>query len=692
LSRPAHLAALAFVTRILVAGGAATGVVLALVGCGGSITSSPNGAGTGIVLSPPPPFAIAAAPASATYETCDSLSPPFPIGFLADGRAAVGQYVRLPDRGAALVRAWDPRTNTLERLFIASATPNNGSDDMLRIDRDGRRIFDVRFEQLKVYDVARRGFLTGEAAVPVGVRAVSDGGNFVLDGDLRRYTASGEVDFDFKPLLPAEVPFSQRRLHLALSFAGDAVAVAAWEVPGGTPAPVALVLYQDGRVVRLPDAPDISECWSTCGMSWSADGRHLLLYAGSLRVWEVATAQLIGRLDDGVSSAGFSPDGAHIVTGGDGGLIERDLSGAARFTWPIQGDPRTAVGPQGKMLGTDSTGLVVATRDRTEASWRQPEYGWPGALALTSDAIFAIVFDWERPSGSNSYFHLMLARFAVDRAGPTAVFRPEESQSEWLGQVALSPDEKRVAVVFPDSVRILDAATLAPLATIPAGAGMIAWSPDGRYVAATPDFHYRDGNRPVYRPSQEVTVWNASSGSLAARLPAPTYPQAIAFDERGGTVVGWGYPTLTVHSSQNDTAGTSFSGLTQFGLDGDAAGFAIDLVTSTSTTSNLPPFIAATRELVATEYSIVALSTGTTLSAISAPLIGRGVFSSDFSVLLAVDRAEATENRGIRLVAVANGGTIAGIPMLAGNPDRVALGVARGGRRVAAEGHVACAR
>ena len=360
-------------------------------------------------------------------------------------------------------------------------------------------------------------------------------------------------------------------------------------------------------------------------MAWSADGRHVLLYMGSLRVWEVTTGQLIARLDDGVPSAAFSADGAHVVTGdGQGNLIERDLSGAATFTWPIHGDPRIAIGAQGKALGTDSPGLVVATRDRIEASWHQPDYGWPGALALTSDAMFAIALDWERNAvDSKLSFNLMLARFAVDRAGPTAEFRPDESQSEFLGQVALSPDEQRVAVVFPDTVRILDAATLAPLATIPAGAGMIAWSPDGRYVAATPDLHYRDGNRPAYRPAQEVTVWNASSGSLAARLPTPTYPQAIAFDERGDCR-GLGYPTLTVQSSQRDTAGISFSGVTTFAFDGDAASFAIDLATSTLSPSNLPPYVGATRELVATEDAIVALSTGTTLAAIPDPAIGRG--------------------------------------------------------------------
>ena len=664
-------------SRIFVAGGAATGVVLALVGCGGSITSPPNGAGTGITLSPPPPFAIAAPPASVTYEACDSLSQPFPIGFLADGHAVVGQSIRELSRGGTLVRAWDPRTNTLERLFVALASPN-GFEDSLRIDHDGRRIFDITSEEFRVYDVARRAFLTGEA-VPVSVRAVSDGGDFVVDGELRRYTASGEVDFDFKPLLPADVRFPPPRGPLALSFTGDAVAVGVWAVAGETSVPVVLVMYRDGRVVRLADLPDISWCSeSTCGLSWSADGRHLLLYAHSLRVWEVATGQLIARIDDDVPSADFSADGAHIVTAG---LIERDLSGAATFTWPIQGDPRTAIGAQGKALGTDGSDLVVATRDRVEASWSQPGYGWPGALALTADAMFAIVLDGE-------LFHLALARFAVDRPGPTAVFRPDESQSEWLGQVALSPDEQRVAVVFPDTVRILDAATLAPLATIPGGAGMIAWSPDGRYLAATPDLHYRDPGRTTYVPAQEVTVWNAS-GTLAARFPTPVYPKAIAFDERGGTLAGWGQPLLTDMASGTPQPGRSPPTLHVFVLGGDAAGFAIDLATSTTSTADLPPFVAAARDLIATKDSIVRLSSRAALSALPAPTIGEGVFSADFSVLLAADDLGQDWPR-VRLLGVTDGRAIATIPTSVSPP--YALAVSRGGRRVAFNGDVDCAR
>jgi hypothetical protein len=248
--------------------------------------------------------------------------------------------------------------------------------------------------------------------------------------------------------------------------------------------------------------------------------------------------------------------------------------------------------------------------------------------------------------------------------------------------VAPSPDDRRVAVVFPDTIRIADAETLAPLATISSGAGAIAWSPDGRYLAATPDLHYRDANRPAYVPGQEVTVWNASSGTLAARFPTPVYPKAIAFDEQGATLVGWGMPALAEDSAS----------VTHFVVNGEAAGFAIDLKTSTVSAADIPPFVAATRELIATDSTIRRLSSGTVLSAIPAPGIGYGAFSADFSVLLAADSAETSPLRQVRLMNVTTGGVIAVVPTTVGPYPTPTLAVSRGGRFVAAPGGCYCAR
>ncbi|HXU02395.1 MAG TPA: WD40 repeat domain-containing protein [Polyangia bacterium] len=671
----------------LVAGGA-VGAALILVGCGGSVGSSPQDAGTGIVLSQPPPFAIGQAPAPTTFEVCDTLSQPEPVGFLADGRAVIGQTVRAADYSkVTLVRAWDPRTNAVERLFVGSPHYSGTLADILKISSDGRRIVDTAYGQLRVYDLDRRALVTDQA-MPAGVIAVAAGGEFVLGADLRRYTAAGEMDFDFMPFVPSDVRYDDLDAFPgALSVAGDAAAVNTVDSVSG--AAFVLVLYQDGRVVRLYGPPPDDCGGGGCGKAWSADGRNLLDFgAGALTVWDVESASSLAHIDAGVSAAAFSSDGTRVITAdANGQMTERDLSGNALSTWAVAGDPRTAFGP-GRVLGHDPSGLVVATGDRVEARWRQPGYSWPGAVAVTSAGVsYAITFDWDAPT--SSMFPLMLARFDAGFAGPTAVFQPRESQSEWVGQVELSPDEQRVAAVFPDAIWIFDAATLSPLASIRVGAGMITWSPDGRYLATTPDFHYRDFGRRDYLPTPEVAVWNTSSGTLAARFQAPVYPKAIAYDAGGRTLVGWGLPTLTDMPHEAIAPQTGL--LHSYTLGGDAAGFAIDLATSTASAKDLPPFVAATRDLIATERSIVSVSSGAALSTITAP-ISSGVFSPDFSVLLAVDQAPESVEMNVRLLGVATGDVIASIPTTVGPYPQPALAVSRGGRVVGVAGDFFCAR
>ena len=412
-------------------------------------------------------------------------------------------------------------------------------------------------------------------------------------------------------------------------------------------------------------------------MAWSADGRHVLLYMGSLRVWEVTTGQLIARLDDGVPSAAFSADGAHVVTG-DGGQPDRARSVGRRHVHLAH--PRRS--PDCDRSTGEGARHRFARPRRCDAGSDRSELA-SARLRLARGARADVRRDVRDHAGLGAQRRRQQAVFQPD-AGP---FRGGQSRAHGgvstgresigvPGQVALSPDEQRVAVVFPDSVRILDAATLAPLATIPAGAGMSRGHPTlgtspRRPISTTGT---ETGRRTVPpRKSPSGTPRPDRSGAAADRdVPAGHRVRRTRGDGRG-----LGYPTLTVQSSQRDTAGTSFSGVTTFAVDGDAASFAIFLATSTLSPSNLPPYVGATRELVATEDAIVALSTGTTLAAIPDPAIGRGVFSPDFSVLLTVDRAEGSGDRNVRVVGVANGATIADIPLLVVDSRAVAGGLAR---------------
>ncbi len=620
-----------------------------------------------------------------------------PIGFLVDGRAIVGErFSTLQGFSSLLVRAWDPRTNRLESLFVSAVQPQwvpAGAPPLffygaLFVSRDGRRIFEVPDETtFRVYDVDAGAFMSDQL-VPVGVTAISDDGRFVLDSELRRYTATGELELDFSALLPADARVTNLSPR-ALSFHGDAVAVAVRDAtvtvtPGELPAFETVVLYANGQVVKLSDSPGILGCDSgLCGFAWSPDGRYLLQYAqGGSRVWELATAQVVARLDDSVSRARFSDDSAHVLTvDGQGTLVERDLSLATTFTWTIYGG--TAVfGPDGLVLGSsDSSGLVVEDRAGVEGQWTQfGGAGWLGAVAVRDDDSFMIVTDGDS-------FQIRLDRFERDKAGPRVSYRSSRSQSEWKGDVALAPDESRIAAVFPDMIAILDPVTLTQLARIDATAGRIAWSPDGRYLATTPDWHYRDNDRPSYAPAAEVVVWDTTTGALAARFATPAYPSDIAFDRQGSKLAGWGYPAV-----EGLKSAPSADSATQFRLSGDPISFDIDVVAGGVTVSGRPPFLAATRELVATRYNVVTLSTGQTISQPASSPVREGRFSGDFSVLLSLTDSETSELAAISLVSVADGHAVARLAatQYVSGAWAPALAVSRSGRRVQIDSQILC--
>ncbi|HEY7374509.1 MAG TPA: hypothetical protein VIF57_20265 [Polyangia bacterium] len=653
----------------------------AALGCGGSALT-PD-AGTGIVISTPPPFSIPPAPTAGNLQLCDvNASGAWPIGFLFDGRAIVGVPVSDAGAGATWVLAWDPRTNAVEPLFTAkiSLPAPYAATPPFVVSADGRRIFEIaQMTSFRVHDVGGGARLSDEP-IALDVTAVSGDGNVVLDVGLRVYSAAGQQQFDFSPLLPAGLHSAGLGLQ-ALSFDGSAVAVGMIDADR---TPSALVAYDDGRVVTLPDPGPYVDCdGAGCGFSWSTDGRHVLQFGrGGLRVWEVATAQLTARLDQSVAHAAFLADSDDIVTIDDqGNVAERAPSLTPTFTSGIV-DRDAVFGAGGRQLGLDATGLAVVDHDGPEGRW--PQFGsvdWLGAVAVRGTDSFQVISGGAETSAAGSLlFPVRLERFEHGKAGPTAVFHSHAGQSEWRGDVALAPDQTQIAAVFPDLIVVLDPATLTPLARIDAAAGVIAWSPDGRYLAATPDLHYRDGSRPAYVPASEITVWEAATGKLARRFAAPAYAARIAYEQGGARLVGWGYPTLDAVPPTGGGASQARFPVT----------FEIDLVTGQATTIDMPPFVAATRELVATPVDITSISTGQPLTTIHSQVIRAGAFSGDFSLLAALDDYDATQSSDLHLLSVADGSVVAGVATGYYGSALPALAASRDGRRVQLDSQIYC--
>ncbi len=107
--------------------------------------------------------------------------------------------------------------------------------------------------------------------------------------------------------------------------------------------------------------------------------------------------------------------------------------------------------------------------------------------------------------------------------------------------------------------------------------------------------------------------------------------------------------------------------------------------------SGRPPFLAATRELVATRNSVVALSTGQTVSQPASAPVREGRFSGDFSVLLSLLDSEMAMSAAIRLVSVADGHEVARLTAsYFTNNQSPPLAVSRTGRRVQVDNQIFC--
>lgn len=592
-------------------------------GGAGAGAEAPGGAGsgagtTGIVPSEAPPFSIPSAPTSLTLVPCDAISQPEPLGFLPDGRAVVVQRLfRDGKDGGDLVRAWDITTDELETLLVAQPAADIGLAD------DGARIFEsfslppAHEPGVRVHTVQGRTVSSSEP-MAMTLTAFSGDGNFVLDQNLRRFTLAGELDFDFSAAL-GEADHALES-PVGMSASGDAIATHGYSETGQ---PLLFVMHDDGSVLALPaEASDLDHCCSEplscrsqCGVSFSRDGRYLLSVRRlrKLTVWDLSTETLVLRVDEpSLSSASFAPGSNRLLIATELGVTERNIEGSEELAWRLDGRHPFAIGPEA-VLGAESNALVVASREQVLGRWQQPQPTWgAAAVAVTDEAAFAYAADDELPDG----FWMMVARYVPDHAGPTATLRAEESQSEWNGQILLSPDEQRVAVVFPDTIRILDATTLEPFVSLPTGAGAIAWSPDGKYLVATPDLHYRDYERAAYVPTKSLTFWSSTSGKLEATYATPTYARSVAFSADGSKVVASGHE---IRVPVPDPAG-SLTGRpsTQFFNEGAPISFSLDVVTGETSLNDFGELIGWTRELVATERGVFRVSTGEQVSAFDA--------------------------------------------------------------------------
>ena len=338
---------------------------------------------------------------------------------------------------------------------------------------------------------------------------------------------------------------------------------------------------------------------SVQGLAWSEDGRSLASADEDGRVvfWDVgklermAAEQSVPPASDGVISVALSTDGTRIASGGSNltlhawDALGNQVSVAEDMPGPILGLTAFGAGFLFSPLTLDGrTDLALWDRlDRRPRFVLRADMGAAViALAPSPDSRYVACGD---VGGSVWVWELETNRLLVVHLAPEALqegSRPRRNQAE---SIAWSPDSSMLACVAEHSTVVWSAQAKEPAAVLYVDAapapdedapdspvvlslglaprsGDCAWSPDGRFLAAT-------------ARGQRVAVWRVDGWARHLDLACPGNVTALAWSNDGrrlvsgddaGTIRVWG-----VHGGVVEASAICVSGVADLTFGSDAS-------------------------------------------------------------------------------------------------------------------------
>jgi WD40 repeat protein len=298
-----------------------------------------------------------------------------------------------------------------------------------------------------------------------------------------------------------------------------------------------------GALVRLGTAR-FRHAEAVVGVAFSPDGKRLASadHAGSVRVAAADTGRPVVDLPKGTGTLVlFTPDGKHLICGGEKGLTLRDAeTGEVVRTFGDRGQARgrgrgvqathtVALSLDGKTFaeaaGTEVVLWEVATGN--ELRRLKGDKGPLGAVTFSHDGKTVVAGDdstkttllfWDAKTGEEAH------RIAEVHA---------EGRGNWSTALAFSPDGKHFASASPYELTLWDAATRKPLAKFQTGSPSLAFSPDGKLLAA-PRYGGGDDKGTIY-------VYDVATQKPAHTLRGHvTIVNCVAFAPDGKTVATGG--------------------------------------------------------------------------------------------------------------------------------------------------------
>jgi serine/threonine protein kinase len=250
---------------------------------------------------------------------------------------------------------------------------------------------------------------------------------------------------------------------------------------------------------------------------WIASGSH----EGPVTVWEVKTGKQMATMqtEGGVSSAGFSPAGNLIVTGGDSTRVWDTVTGKEVALLQHNGYVFNATfSPCGNLV-------VTAGKDHTVRIW-EAATGRAVSRMDCDDTVVRAVFSPDGKwigSGSNDHQVRVWAAPPRHHAKPVAIMRHNDA----VHDIAFSPDGKWVVSSSGDQTAcVWDSLTGRELSRIQHTdrAWCVAFSPDGSRVVSG-DWH------------GTIKVWEAATAKLIAAMQHNDAVLDVAYSPDGKWVL-----------------------------------------------------------------------------------------------------------------------------------------------------------
>lgn len=444
-----------------------------------------------------------------------------------------------PDSRSVAVANWNGTVEVwdLDRLRLTTSRhDHDGPVHSLAYTADGGLLLTGGQDAAVFVYEAGSGRVRGKiAGLPAAVHALA----FSRDGSLLACASGSKVQVrrtgSWTPLL-------------ALEAHAKAVTTLAW-APGGN----ALASAAEDGMIVVWDAKrgvELSRAQAGAGvqeLSWSSGGEWIAagFDDGSARVWRVSDGGAVrtwASADRTSVTVSFDPGGSLLAVGSRDLEVWDVASGSKRF--------EAAASPRSMVVTWDrgSNRLTIA-----QAAPSSPA----GASAVSADGHLEAI------AGALPEVTLRRAKDGKE-LGRLAADRP-------LSAIAFRPDASQVAGTESDTgrIRVWEAATRKTVAVIegPVGSRTIAYSPDGRWLAAA-------------SPESGVRVWDAATARL--QLAIDQGAGSLAWHAGSKVLAVGGSPVMLVRiedaqvvwiDAARDGAGDRAPVFTREGLfDGDVAG------------------------------------------------------------------------------------------------------------------------